>query len=106
MMEPTTLTAILGAISGPAAATVVMFIVLAGFAWLFVKHLLPLAEKLIKDSNERHDALIERLMVEHKEDRDIFSKSLKEISSELKKLAVGVNINSERIKELEERGNK
>lgn len=102
-MEPATLTVVLGAISGPAAATVVMFLVLAGFAWLFVKHLLPLMDKLIKDSNERHDALIERLMMEHKEDREVFSKSLKEISSELKKLAVGVNTNSERIKELEDR---
>lgn len=105
-MDPSILTALLSAISGPAAATVVMFLVLAGFAWLFVKHLLPLAEKLIKDSNERHDALIERLMIEHKEDRDQFSKALKEISSELKKLAVGVNLNSERIKELEDKTSK
>lgn len=105
-MEPTTLTALLTAISGPAAASIIMFLVLAGFAWLFVKHLLPLAEKLIKDSNERHDSLIERLMVEHKEDRDLFSDSLKDISKELKKLAVGVNLNSERIKELEEKANK
>tara|TARA_R110000868_G_scaffold146606_5_gene367464 strand:- start:4141 stop:4458 length:318 start_codon:yes stop_codon:yes gene_type:complete len=105
-MEASTLAALLGAISGPAAATVVMFLVLAGFAWLFVKHLLPLAEKLIKDSNERHDSLIERLMTEHKEDRDLFGKALAQISSELKKLAVGVNLNSERIKDLEEKANK
>ena len=49
MTEAQTVELVLNAVAGPAAATVVALLCLAGFAWFMIKHMLPRQDKIIDD---------------------------------------------------------
>jgi len=89
-MEPATLTLLLTAIQGPAAAVVVSMILLAAFMHFLIKHVLP-----------RQDAWIAKVMEEAKESRLTFERAVDVMAQRLAKVDDNVLIIGQNIKEVE-----
>ena len=89
-MDISTLTIILTALQGPASSIVVCFIMLYGFGWVLIKHILP-----------KQDLLMEKFLQESKEARLIFQHAVDVMASRLIKLDDNVVIIGENIKEVE-----
>jgi|TARA_R110000803_G_C11733261_1_gene289955 hypothetical protein len=69
-------------ILGPFGALVVMAFVLFGLYRVGIKHILP----LIKSSIDKHLEQVDRMLDSHKEDREIFKETIKQIVSRLDKV--------------------
>jgi hypothetical protein len=89
-MDPATLTLLLTAIQGPAAAVVVSMILLASFMHFLIKHVLP-----------RQDAWIAKVMEEAKESRLTFERAVNVMAEKLAKVDDNVLIIGQNIKEVE-----
>ena len=89
-MDAATLTLLLTAIQGPAAALVVSMILLAAFMHFLIKHVLP-----------RQDAWIAKVMEEAKESRLTFERAVDVMAQRLAKVDDNVLIIGQNIKEVE-----
>ena len=89
-MEPATLSLLLTAIQGPAAALVVSMILLAAFMQFLIKHVLP-----------RQDAWIAKVMEEAKESRLTFERAVDVMAQRLAKIDDNVLVIGHNIKEVE-----
>ena len=89
-MDASTLTLLLTAIQGPAAAVVVSMILLAAFMQFLIKHVLP-----------RQDAWIAKVMEEAKESRLTFERAVDVMAQRLAKVDDNVLIIGQNIKEVE-----
>jgi hypothetical protein len=67
---------------GPFGALVVLCVVIYGFYSMGVKHLLPLLQGAV----DRHLDQVDRMLEEHKEDREIFKQTIEKIVDRLDKV--------------------
>jgi hypothetical protein len=82
--DPTSLAPL---VAGPAAAVVVLLVVLYGLYLVVVKHLIPLAAKL----GERHLSQFDRLLEAQREESKTMVKALQSIDRRLSRLEGGTD---------------
>ena len=73
---------ILEMVLGPFGALVVLCVVIYGIYSLGVKHLLPMLSSAV----DRHLDQVDRMLEEHKEDREIFKQTIEKIVDRLDKV--------------------
>lgn len=75
----TILVALPGLISGPAAAVVVLAAILFGIHNLLVKYAIPIIKAQLKQTQDN----LERIMAEHKEDREAYLEGISSVNKRL-----------------------
>jgi len=70
-------------LQGPAAASVIMGLIIYG-AWTFLNNVIvPRVDSMIKENNERYKEIFKQ----HQDDRDVWLKSIDKISERLDKMS-------------------
>jgi hypothetical protein len=77
---------ILALLNGPAAATVVMAVILTTGYRLLVNVAIPRLDKMLKDCNDR----MQDLMREHTQDRTVFVETMTSLTSRIDKMSSSV----------------
>ena len=83
---------ILTAVAGPAAATVVALLCLAGFAWFMIKHVMP-----------QQDKVVDEFVKEGRANRKVFCDAVEIMSRRLDKVEDSVGEIKDSIKIIRER---
>jgi hypothetical protein len=79
---------VLDLLNGPAAATVVMAVILATGYRLLVNVAIPRLDKMLKDCNDR----MKELMREHAADRSMFVSSMTALTDRIDKMTASVDM--------------
>ena len=73
------LTALPGLITGPAAAVIILAVILYGIHNLLIKYLIPIAQDQLKQTQDN----LEKIMDEHKEDREAYLEGISSVNKRL-----------------------
>jgi hypothetical protein len=83
-------------IQGPAAATVLMAVIIATAYKFIINYIIPRVDAMLKDSNERY----REMMAEHKEDRAAWLKSIDKITHRLDRMSELTDVMSKSVDSL------